>query len=74
MKDKENKSIGAAIAEDVRNICYTMTMIFCALRACDVVDWKWYQVMFPLIFSWALGVAALLFLGVVAVCAVKSKE
>lgn len=74
MKDKENKSIGDAIAEDVRSICNTMTMIFCIMRACDVIDWKWYQVMSPLIFSWALGVSALLFLGVVAVCAVTNKE
>lgn len=44
----ENKSVGASLGKAVHDLFYYLTMLFCALRACDVITWKWYWVMSPL--------------------------
>ena len=44
-------------------------LVFVALRACDVVDWAWYQVFIPAFIRGGLAVAAVALLGYV-----KAKE
>ena len=34
---KENKSVGASLGKAAHSLCYFLTMLFCALRACDVI-------------------------------------
>jgi len=71
---KEKKGVGASLGEALREISYMLTIIFCVLRACDVITWPWYWVMSPLIFSWALGLSLLFILGAITVDIVKSAE
>ena len=70
----ENKSVGASLGKAVHNLCYFLTMLFCALRACDVITWKWYWVMSPLFASEIIGIIALIVAGAIAVSIVKDKD
>lgn len=70
----ENKSVGASLGKAVHNLCYFLTMLFCALRACDVITWKWYWVMPPLFASEIIGIIALIVAGAIAVSIVKDKD
>lgn len=45
----------------------TLTLVFIALRACDVIDWPWWCVLAPTIATYAF--AGLLLAVVGAVCA-----
>lgn len=40
-------------------------LVFVALRACDVVDWAWYQVFIPAFIRGGLAIAAVALLGYV---------
>ena len=71
---KENKSVGASLGKAVHDLCYFLTMLFCALRACDVITWKWYWVMSPLFASEIIGIIALIVAGAIAVSIVKDKD
>ena len=53
------------------NFCYFLTMLFCALRACDVIDWPWFLVMSPIFISWIITIAALVIAGLLAVSLVN---
>lgn len=33
----ENKSVGASLGKALYSLCYFLTMLFCAPRACDVI-------------------------------------
>ena len=70
----ENKSVGASLGKAVHDLCYFLTMLFCALRACDVITWKWYWVMSPLFASEIIGIIALIVAGAIAVSIVKNKD
>lgn len=70
----ENKSAGASLGKAVHDLCYFLTMLFCALRACDVITWKWYWVMSPLFASEIIGIIALIVAGAIAVNIVKDKD
>lgn len=63
----EDRSIGSSLGKAVHDLCYTLTMLFCALRACDVITWKWYWVISPLIISEVVGVIALVVAGAIAI-------
>ena len=65
---KEKKSAGAKVCNLVGSIANTLTVIFLALRACDVITLAWYLVLSPKIAALVLAVLMLAFAG-----AVKSK-
>jgi hypothetical protein len=46
-------------------------MLFCALRACDVIDWPWFLVLSPIFISWIIGIVALVVAGLLAVSLVN---
>mgnify|MGYP005782555989 CR=1 FL=1 len=33
----ENKSVGASLGKALHSLCHFLTMLFCALRTCDVI-------------------------------------
>lgn len=70
----ENKSVGSSLGKAVHDLCHFLTMLFCVLRACDVITWKWYWVMSPLFVSEILGIIALIVAGVIAINIVKDKN
>jgi len=69
----ENKNVGASLGRASRDLSFTLTMLFCALRACDVIAWKWYWVVSPLIASEIIGIIALVFAGALAISILKDK-
>lgn len=50
MKDKKEKSESTAsqIGSILKSICYFITILFCTLRACDVITWSWFWIMSPM--------------------------
>lgn len=73
MKNK-NESAGASLGKAVHDLCYLLTLVFCALRACDVITWKWYWVLSPIFASEIMGIIALLIAGAVAIKVVNEKD
>lgn len=60
------------MGKSLKSLCKLLNcvfLVFVALRACDVVDWAWYQVFIPAFIRGGLAVAAVALLGYV-----KAKE
>lgn len=70
----KNKSTDTSLGKAIYDLCSLLTMLFCVLRACDVITWKWYWVISPLIASYAIGIIALIVAGVIAISLVKNKD
>lgn len=62
---------GENFGKGLNNLCYFLTMLFCTLRACDIIDWPWFLVMSPIFISWIIGIAALVIAGLLAVSLVN---
>lgn len=62
---------GESFGKGLKNICYFLTMLFCTLRARDVIDWPWFLVMSPIFISWIITIAALVIAGLLAVSLVN---
>ena len=71
---KEKKSTGALLGEAMTEFSHFLTLLFCALRACDVITWPWYWVMSPIFITWIVGFAALFFVGALAIAVVNDKD
>lgn len=69
------KSTGSKTGENfgkgLKNLCCFLTMLFCTLRACDVIDWPWFLVMSPIFILWIITIAALVIAGLLAVSLVN---
>lgn len=65
-KQSGASSVGEAIGGALHETCYFLTVLFCSLRACGVINWSWFWVMSPIFFSWASALVVLGFVGVVA--------
>ena len=75
MKDKNIASkIGDSLGKSISELCYFLAVLFCALRACDIISWKWYWIMSPIFISWGLGVLFLALAGVITMSLLKSKK
>lgn len=56
--EQSNNEASPSIIRFIHNTANTLTIILTALRACGVIQWKWYWVISPLLAYW--GAAALL--------------
>lgn len=54
---KRWKIIGAVVR--------TLTLVFIALRACDVIDWPWWCVLAPIIAAYVFAMLLLIVVGAV---------
>ena len=73
MSNKQSGSsiVGGALGSALKEICYFLTILFCALRACGVINWSWFWVMSPILFSWVLALACLCIVGIITSIAIK---
>lgn len=72
MKNKEEKqSSGTVIAKFIDNTTNFLTFLFCALRACGIIQWNWYWVISPIFIKWALTAALCAAFGLIAAVAIK---
>ena len=70
----ENKAIRYSINGVAPNLCLFLTMLFCALRACDVATWNWYWVISPILISKIIGIVSMIVSGVfMAVSLIKDR-
>lgn len=54
-KQSDASSVGGGVlGRALSKISDFLTILFCALRACGVIDWSWFWVMSPTFFSWVL--------------------
>lgn len=60
-KKKESKH-----TVSIKDLCYVLTMLFCSLRACGVIGWKWYWVMSPILLCIAIDIILLVVAGCIA--------
>ena len=74
MEDKDKIAVGKKIGGAIGWLCRTTSTVFIVLRACDVIDWAWWQVLMPTFIG--LGVAALstLVLGAITVTVLANEE
>lgn len=63
-KQSGASSVGGALGSTLKEICYFLTILFCALRACGVINWSWFWVMSPIFISWGIAVACLIVVGI----------
>lgn len=70
-KQSGASSVGGALGSALKEICYLLTILFCALRACGVINWSWFWVMSPIFFSWVLTLVCFGIVGLIAAIALK---
>lgn len=70
---KEKKS-GAQFGKSLKELCYFLTILFCALRACNVIGWAWYWIMSPIFVSWVIGILLLAVAGCAFAALYKENE
>ena len=63
---KERSFIAIRVAEII-------SLIYCCLRACDIIDWQWYLVMLPLLIVFG-GYLLLFLLGLIAILIRKMRS
>lgn len=62
MKNKGNKINGVTILVKVLDF---LTLLFCTLRACDVITWPWYAIMAPVFIAYGIAIIGLIIIGIV---------
>lgn len=63
-KESTASKTGAVVGKTIASISKFLTMLFCVLRACDVIDWQWYWVVSPTIIAWLFAFVMFAFSGV----------
>lgn len=59
----EEENTTSSIGETWRDLAIELSLLFCILRACGVINWKWYWVMSPLLILTGIGIITLIILG-----------
>ena len=72
LKKQSKESLGTKIGKSTKEVCNFLTILFCSLRACGVINWKWYWVMSPIFVSWILVLISLILMGCITCYAVSS--
>lgn len=62
MKNKGNKINASTIFVKILDF---LTLLFCALRACDVITWPWYAIMAPIFIAYGIAIVGLIIIGIV---------
>lgn len=55
--------VGKKLMTILKSVVYYMTLLFIALRACDVIDWPWWAVLSPTIAVLAFSALLLVVVG-----------
>lgn len=66
MNGKNDKS-HVYLGDGLTNTCYFLTMLFCTLRACDVISWKWYWIMAPVFISAGIGIVLAIIMLIISI-------
>ena len=72
--NKENNNYGAALGTLLDDLSKLLTLVFCVLRACDVITWKWYYVMAPMLIAEAIGVVCLIIAGAATISIIRQNK
>lgn len=66
--------VGTVLGNWLANLSKFLTMLFCVLRACDVIDWQWYWVISPTIIAWAIALVMFALAGVLTVVVSQGED
>lgn len=66
MKDDNHKTVRAGSTGGL-SFASVLTLIFIVLKLVGVINWSWFWVLSPIIFSVGLGILAIVFFLIVAV-------
>lgn len=59
----DKKNVGKSCGTVISSISKWTTLVFLALRACDVIDWAWYWVLSPSLIALIMGILGLALAG-----------
>lgn len=59
----DKKNVGKSCGTVISSISKWTTLVFLALRACDVIDWAWYWVLSPSLIALIIGILGLALAG-----------
>lgn len=65
---------GTVLGNWLANLSRFLTMLFCVLRACDVIDWQWYWVISPTIIAWAIAFVMFALAGILTVVVSQGED
>lgn len=66
-KQTNSGSVGAMLGASLSKTSDFLTILFCALRACDVITWNWFWVMSPIFISFGLSIILLIIGGIIPI-------
>ena len=74
MSNKQSTAgtVGGALGSALKDLCQLLTIVSCALRACDVINWSWFWVLSPIFASWALALVRLVIVDIIAGATLKN--
>lgn len=61
---KTEKSKAATVGTALKELCICITIVFCGLRASDVIEWHWFWVLSPIIIAESVGILLLAICGI----------
>lgn len=71
---KEKKSAGKILGNIIGRLGNSLTLLFCILRACDIIKWEWYWVMMPFFAAIGVFIIALLIVGILMITVLNSEK
>ncbi len=74
MKKENYTGIFSYAVGGLIKVANTLSLAFCAMRACGVIQWSWQQIMIPCFIVWGLWVAAYVLDGFIGVEVVYEEE
>lgn len=72
MEEKKSTGIGKVLGKIVGGLGKGLTILFCVLRACDVIQWEWYWVMTPFFAVLGLSIIGFIIVGAAAAAVIDS--
>lgn len=55
-----NEKSASEFAEALKELSWFVSLVFIALRACDVINWHWIWLLSPILGLWAIGIVLVL--------------
>ncbi len=71
MSKKEKERISTSFSKTIKETLYFLAILFCAFRACGIINWNWFWIMSP-IFSWIIALVLFAVTGIIAFAAINN--
>ena len=58
----------------VHSLASALTIVFIALRACDIIDWAWYWLLSPMFICYGAAIITLAIVAMIAIMTISKNE